>query len=94
MSSGASVATAGFPDGAYTLQLDVRDASGNVQPLTRTAYLDNTAPARVTAVAVQGGEGWRAANAFTLAWQNPAGQHAPLARAATTASAAPTAAAA
>lgn len=79
-SSGASVATAGFPDGAYTLQLDVRDASGNVQPLTRTAYLDNTAPARVSGIGVQGGEGWRAANAFTLTWQNPAGQHAPLTR--------------
>lgn len=80
VSSGAGVATAGFPDGAQTLEVDVRDASGNVQPLTRTVYLDNTAPARVTAIAVQGGEGWRAANAFTLTWQNPAGQHAPLTR--------------
>ncbi len=80
VSSGASVATAGFPDGAQTLEVDVRDASGNVQPLTRTVYLDNTAPARVTAIAVQGGEGWRAASSFTLTWQNPGGQHAPLAR--------------
>jgi hypothetical protein len=55
------------------------DSAGNPgRSQTVTARVDNTPPARVD-VTVEGGEGWRRAPDFVLAWANPAeGDRAPI----------------
>jgi hypothetical protein len=67
-----SVNTAQLPEGTQQLAVQVRDAAGNLggsAPVT--ARVDNAAPARV-GVSVEGGEAWRNANDFALAWANAA----------------------
>jgi hypothetical protein len=59
------------PDGAHTLTLEAVDAAGNPGTVSRTVYVDNTAPAAPSALTVVGGDGWRASNAFDLQWTNP-----------------------
>lgn len=76
-----AVDTARLPDGDRRLHLSATDAGGGRTQRTFTAYVDNGAPASPSAVAVVGGDGWRAANGFHLTWANPGGQHAPIARA-------------
>ena len=48
---------------------------------THDIHVDNHAPAKPDALALEGGEGWRAVNDFTVRWSNPAGQASPIARA-------------
>lgn len=76
-----AVDTARLPDGGHDLYLAATDAGGERTLRRFAAYVDNGAPATPGAVAVVGGEGWRAANGFELTWANPGGQHAPIARA-------------
>jgi hypothetical protein len=76
-----AVDTARLPDGGRHLYLSATDAGGARTQRTFAAYVDNSAPAKPREVALAGGDGWRAANGFQLAWVNPAGQHAPIARA-------------
>jgi len=60
------------PEGTQQLTMQARDAAGNVGTSTPLlARIDNTPPARVD-VAVNGGEIWRAQNAFDVLWQNNA----------------------
>lgn len=74
------------PDGRGTIQIDTNEAPEGSQPLAVvaedaagnraesgavTVRIDNAAPGAVP-VAVGGGEAWRNANNFDLAWSNPA----------------------
>src|SRR3954447_26759285 len=66
-----NVDTAGVPEGTNLLSVVADDPAGNrgvSQPVL--ARIDNTPPSRV-AVALQGGEAWRSANDFSVAWTNP-----------------------
>jgi hypothetical protein len=76
-----AVDTARLPDGGHQLRLSATDAGGTRTQRTFAAYVDNGAPAAPQALAVVGGDDWRAANGFELMWANPGGQHAPIARA-------------
>ena len=43
--------------------------------------VDHTPPAPPASLTVEGGEGWRQAPAFSVGWENPSEQHAPIAAA-------------
>ena len=59
-------------DGPHTLTLEAVDTGGNPVQISKTVQLDNTAPAPPQSLAVDGGDGWRAANSFNVTWTNPA----------------------
>jgi hypothetical protein len=63
--------TAGFGDGIHTLTLTATDAAGNPASSARTILIDNTAPDAPQNLSVDGGDGWRAANDFTVRWTSP-----------------------
>ena len=63
------------------MRVEAVDAAGNVGGVTHDIHVDNHAPAKPSALALEGGEGWRAVNDFTVRWSNPAGQVSPIARA-------------
>ncbi|HKP90707.1 MAG TPA: hypothetical protein VJT75_12135, partial [Thermoleophilaceae bacterium] len=65
--------TQALADGPHQLRVDAVDTAGNVGSLVRTFLTDNTPPNVPDAVAVDGGQGWRSANGFRVAWANPAG---------------------
>jgi hypothetical protein len=46
--------------------------------VSRAVSIDNTAPASPQALSADGGNGWKAKNAFRLRWRNPAERHAPV----------------
>jgi hypothetical protein len=74
------VATAdGTPDGKHQLTLQAVDRGDNVATLSRDVRIDNTPPAAPRDLAVADGDGWRAANAFTVRWTNPPQTAAPIA---------------
>lgn len=73
----------GLPDGQHSLAAQAEDASGN--PATSAAQVinvDNTPPLAPRSARLTDGLGWRAANNFTVAWENPAQAYAPIAAAA------------
>lgn len=76
------VDTRQVPEGTQQLQVAAEDAAGNVvDSAPATARIDNTPPGAV-AVGVEGGEGWRNRNGFTLAWEDaPEPDRAPIAAA-------------
>lgn len=76
-----AVDTTQLPDGGNGLALGATDAGETTTWRNFATYIDNTAPATPRDVAVEGGDGWRAANRFELTWTNPGGQHAPIVRA-------------
>ena len=76
-----AVDTTRLPDGGRHLHLFATDAGGAQTQRTAAAYVDNGAPATPRDATLVGHDGWRAANGFELRWTNPAGQHAPIARA-------------
>ena len=69
----------GIPDGEHELVLDAVDRGDNHGSVSRKVRIDNTAPAAPRDLAVQGGEGWHAANDFNISWTNPEPQAAPIA---------------
>ena len=73
------VDTTKLPEGSQALAVEAFDAARNVGLSGAvTARVDNTAPGAVP-VGVDGGEGWRNANDFDLAWTNPQeGDRAPI----------------
>lgn len=85
-SSGAyavPVDAGGLSDGAHALVVEVTDASGNVSRVFGSLGADNNPPGPPRRLGVDGGDGWHAANAFTLRWQNPPQENrAPIAGAA------------
>lgn len=73
------VDTADAPEGSQPLTVVAEDAAGNrAESAAVTARIDNAAPGAVP-VAVDGGETWRNANDFDVAWANPSeGDRAPI----------------
>jgi hypothetical protein len=66
-----NVDTSGVPEGTNLLAVTADDPGGNHGTSAPVlARIDNTPPARVD-VALQGGDGWKSANDFALAWTNP-----------------------
>ena len=74
-----AVNTAEAPEGSQPLTVAAEDAAGNrAESGAVTVRIDNTAPGAVP-VGVSGGETWRNANDFDLAWVNPdEGDRAPI----------------
>jgi len=78
---GLSLDTGTLADGEHTVRFEAIDAAGNLAAIDHQIRVDNTAPAKVTGLSVDGGEGWHPANDFTARWTNPPGQYAPIVRA-------------
>jgi hypothetical protein len=78
---GLSVDTRTLADGEHTARVEAIDAAGNLAAIDRQIRVDNTAPAKASGLHVEGGEGWRSQNDFTVRWANPPGQVAPIAKA-------------
>src|SRR4051794_34076383 len=80
---GATIAfdTRAVPDGAHQLSVVAEDAALNAAAVSRTIVVDNGSPAAPADVSLDGGQGLRTANRFTVRWRNPAGQVAPIAAA-------------
>ena len=78
---GLTLDTTGLADGAHSVRVEAIDAAGNLAAIDRDILVDNSPPAKATRLAVEGGEGWRSTDDFTVRWANPAGQVAPIAAA-------------
>ena len=66
-------------DGVHLLDVESIDSAGNAGGEQTTIRVDNTAPAALTNLQSDAGDGWRATNAFALSWSNPVQAHAPIA---------------
>lgn len=81
-SSTYDIATAGLSDGTHQVVAGSADAAGNEAHRSFSIRVDNHAPVAPSALAVEGGQGWRATNLFNVRWTNPAqGAGAPIAAA-------------
>jgi hypothetical protein len=78
---GLGLNTAALADGKHQMRVEAVDAAGNVGSVTHDIQVDNHAPAKPSALALERGEGWRAVNDFTVRWANPPGQVSPIVRA-------------
>ena len=76
-----AVVTAATADGPHSLAVNALDTANNVRSSAVTIYTDNSPPGRPTAIAVDGGDGWRAMDEFAVTWNNPGGQASPIVRA-------------
>jgi hypothetical protein len=65
-------------DGRHTVIVRAYDGASNVRDIQREVLIDNTAPPQPVELAVEGGDGWRAANAFSVTWRNPVQAAAPI----------------
>lgn len=66
-------------DGPHSLSLSTVDAAGQMSTTgAYTVRVDNTAPASPRNVAAIGGDDWRAMDGFSVRWDAPEGQHAPI----------------
>ncbi|MDX6697100.1 MAG: hypothetical protein QOE65_497 [Solirubrobacteraceae bacterium] len=81
LNAGVVLDTATLTDGAHSLLLAAYDSAGNLTTSEHPLRVDNHAPLAPRGVAPDGGDGWRAANRFDVAWTNPPGQVSPIARA-------------
>jgi hypothetical protein len=73
--------TANVPDGRHQVNVEGIDAAGNVTGVEQHVNIDNHAPGKPGQVGVEGSQGWRSENGFTVRWSNPPGQVAPISRA-------------
>jgi len=71
-------ADAPFHEGRNRVRVTSVDPAGNQSTADRDVYADNHAPTQVSDIHVEGGEGWRSRNGFSVAWRNPDGQVAPI----------------
>ncbi len=58
-------------DGQHSLTVTSRDAGGSTNSTTRGFWVDNNAPGHPIGLAVEGGDGWRRTNDFSVTWENP-----------------------
>ncbi|MGH2837715.1 MAG: Ig-like domain-containing protein, partial [Thermoleophilaceae bacterium] len=58
-------------DGRHTLSVTSRDAGGATAASAQEFWVDNNAPGDPLTLQVDGGDGWRDTNDFSLTWQNP-----------------------
>lgn len=77
---GLGLDTSTLADGEHTINFEVIDASGNGNALEHRVLVDNHPPGKAESVRIEGGEGWRSVNDFTLRWTNPPAQVAPIAK--------------
>lgn len=76
----ATIPTSAWSDGDHTLTLRAVDAAGNPAAVDRVVHIDNTPPDPPQNLAVDGGDGWRSTNDFTVRWTTqPAKTGAPVA---------------
>lgn len=75
---GLSLDTDRLADGEHSMRVEAVDAAGNAASIDHQIRVDNTAPAKASGVRIEGGEGWRSGNDFTVRWSNPPGQVAPI----------------
>jgi hypothetical protein len=67
-------------DGTHTVEVGAVDPAGNeVKSPAQTVVVDNGAPAVPQSLTVEGGDGWRADNSFSLSWTNPSDPGSPVA---------------
>jgi hypothetical protein len=78
--AGLGLDTRTLSDGSHHVRLAAQDAAHNFGVHDFWIGVDNTAPARPSAVTVAGGKTWRSNNDFALSWTNPPGQTAPIVR--------------
>lgn len=78
VSSSYTLDTGRLSDGPHNVLVAVGNPAGNPTGAQRTIYVDNNAPDRPQGMSVDGGEGWRSANGFSVRWQNPGGQASPI----------------
>jgi hypothetical protein len=72
VSGAAAIDTTRFSDGPHGIHHCTTDFAGNVACTpAQSFYVDNNPPAHPRSLAVAGGESWRRANDFDLAWTNP-----------------------
>jgi len=77
-----SVDLSRVPDGAHQALIEVQDAAGQAGASAPFPLkVDNTPPAPPGSVAIDGGGGWRSDPRFSVAWENPVEEHAPIAAA-------------
>jgi len=69
----------GLADGRHRLVIEATDRGDNRASLQREVFIDNTPPAAPINLGVDGGDGWKPANRFTLRWTNPIQNAAPIA---------------
>lgn len=74
-----NVNTAAVADGPHTLTAQTTDAAGNTTTAIQAVRIDNHAPGAPQGLTVDGGEGWRSTNSFTLRWTDPVQDAAPIA---------------
>ena len=58
-------------DGRHTLAVTSRDASGEAGVSSQEFWVDNNAPGHPIGLTVDGGDGWRGTNDFSVTWENP-----------------------
>jgi hypothetical protein len=76
---GLTLDTGSLADGTHTVEVAAVDPAGNEGKASRqTIAVDNDAPARPQGLTVDGGDGWRATNSFSVEWTNPANAGAPI----------------
>ena len=65
-------------DGDHYIRIEAVDTAGNVNGIDRMISVDNTVPARPSAMSVTDGEGWRTTNGFRVNWSAERDGAAPL----------------
>src|SRR3954453_2875794 len=67
-----SLDTKSLADGLHHLQVAVVDPAGNeIRSSSHAIVVDNGAPGVPQDVVVDGGDGWRPSNSFSISWRNP-----------------------
>jgi hypothetical protein len=72
-----TVDTTTLDDGPVPMTATATDAALAKADEDRTIYIDNTAPL-APSLALAGGDGWHASNAFDLSWEDSGAEHAPI----------------
>lgn len=67
-------------DGPTSMRVSIDDVGGARTEESRLVWIDNTPPAAPASLAVEGGQGWRSTNSFSVRWDEAGAQHAPITR--------------
>ena len=58
-------------DGRHTLAVRHATPAATSTPSTQEFWVDNNAPGHPLGLEVEGGDGWRRTNDFSVTWENP-----------------------
>jgi hypothetical protein len=78
---GRGLDTSTLSDGEHMMRFEAVDAAGTGNSVDHRILVDNHAPAKPSGLGLEGADGWRSVNDFTLRWTNPPAQVAPIAKA-------------